>query len=148
MEIIIHPTIKINNISYNHIININQHLDIYIGNHESRNAEIFDYIIEICNKNSIYEPLNYDIKNILTLEFNDIRTNNILIYKDIIREFINNCKGKLLIHCGEGISRSPSILILYLIYTHNYTYNEAYNIISTKRFIKPNIGFIKQLKNL
>jgi len=149
MELILHPTINTkHSASYNYIMQIEYGKNIFIGNKESREAENFDYIIEICNEDEVYNKLSYSVKDILTLRFNDIRTTNILDKKEIISEFINNCNGKILIHCGEGISRSPSIFIMYLICNYNYSYINAYNIISSKRYIKPNIGFIKQLKNL
>ncbi len=149
MELIIHPTVKQKKeISYNHIIKLKDNLNIYIGNEASREAEHFDYIIEICNENELYHPLSYKPNDILTFMFNDSRTYNILKHKDEIIEFINKCEGKLLIHCGEGVSRSPSVFILYLIHNLNYTYEEAFKLISSKRFIKPNIGFIRQLKRI
>lgn len=148
MELIIHPTIKTKHpASYNEIIQIKD-INIYIGNEESRESEIFDYIIEISNEDQVYNKLSYSTKDILKLQFNDLRTSNILNTKDKVGEFINNCCGKLLIHCGEGVSRSPSILIMYLITNCKYSYIDAYNIISSKRYIKPNVGFIKQLKHL
>ena len=148
MELIIHPTIKTKHpINYNHIIELEK-INIYIGNAESREAEKFDYIIEICNENDVYAELSYSTKDRLTLQFDDSRRYNILDTKDKVTEFINSCSGKLLIHCGEGISRSPSILIMYLISRHNYSYMNAYTIIQSKRYIKPNIGFVKQLQRL
>ena len=141
MELILHPTIKSKKvISYDLILNINN-LDIYIGNSESREAEHFDYMIEICNENESYPELSY--RPCLTLKFNDVRTYDILQHKEVVTDFINKCHGKLLIHCGEGISRSPSILIIYLM---SKNYKEAYELVSSKRFIKPNIGFMRQLK--
>lgn len=149
MELIVHPTIQQKKeISYNHILKLNENLDIYVGNEHSREAEHFNYIIQLCNENEYYPQLSYKPIDILTLKFNDIRTNDILKHRDIIKEFIDKCSGTLLIHCGEGISRSPSILIMYLIYCYNYKYMDAYNFVSTKRFIKPNIGFVKQLRSI
>ena len=149
MELIVHPTIKQKKeISYNHIINLSGNLDIYIGNEHSREAEHFNYIIQLCNENEYYPPLSYKPIDILTLKFNDLRTNDILQYKHAITDFINKCSGKLLIHCGEGVSRSPSILIMYLIHNLNYPYSGAHAFVSTKRFIKPNIGFVKQLRSM
>lgn len=149
MELILHPTIKTKQpISYNHIITLRDNLEIYIGNKESR-EKIFDYIIEICNENEDYPLLSYIPKEVLTLSFNDTRKYNILQQKDIVRDFITNCSnGKLLINCGEGISRSPSLLIMFLVSEYHYTYEQAFEIISSKRFIKPNVGFTRQLKSI
>lgn len=152
MEVIIHPTIKTKrSASYNFILRVNDKIDVYIGNEESREAEKFDYIIEICNEDCTYDTLSYPVQESLQFQFNDVRTQPILGYLEKVNEFINKtCKneGKLLIHCGEGISRSASIFIMYLIHNYKYTYIEAYNIVFAKRAVKPNVGFVKQLKRL
>jgi len=148
MEIILHPTIQTEHAaSYNHVIQINE-VNIYIGNKESRESKKFDYIIEISDEDQVYDELSYAPKNVLRLKFNDVRTSNILDEVEKINEFIDNCRGKLLIHCGEGVSRSPSVLIMHLISKYNHSYEEAYNIVSSKRYIKPNIGFVRQLKSI
>lgn len=58
-------------------------------------------------------------------------------------------KPRVLIHCRKGVSRSVSIVIGYLISTQNMSFNEAYNLLKSKRAnIDPNIGFVAQLKDL
>ncbi|CAG9322936.1 unnamed protein product [Blepharisma stoltei] len=63
--------------------------------------------------------------------------------------FINRqiLKGeKVLVHCVAGVSRSPAIVIAYLMAKHNIFYEEAYGFVKSKRdFIQPNLGFEKQL---
>lgn len=69
---------------------------------------------------------------------------------DKIVEFIDNCisnKGKVLVHCAAGLSRSPSCIIAYFIKKYNYTYEESVDLIKKgRRNIDPNKGFQKQLK--
>ena len=46
-----------------------------------------------------------------------------------------------------GISRSPSIVIAYLMYQNKMKFEEAYNFVKNKRKeISPNSGFQEQLK--
>jgi predicted protein tyrosine phosphatase len=119
-----------------------------VGNQESREEEHFDYIIEIANEGEEYPALSYSPRRILPLNFNDTRHNNIIDMTTTVYNFINNCKdGKMLIHCGEGVSRSPSLLMLYLIYKYSITFDDAFTKVSAKRFIHPNVGFIRQLMN-
>ena len=86
----------------------------------------------------------------LTLNIRDNVSENIecLFFKCI--NYINKVKeknGKILIHCYKGVSRSVSIVIAYLIYLYNWTYDEAFDFIQSKRTIaNPNIGFYLQLK--
>ena len=67
-----------------------------------------------------------------------------------IFEFIENAKvtdGKVLVHCQGGISRSPSIVIAYVMHNHNSTYEEALALVKAKRrCVRPNVHFQAQLR--
>lgn len=53
-----------------------------------------------------------------------------------------------MIHCNQGISRSVSLVIAYLIYKKKLNYDEAFKIVQDKRSISsPNLGFSIQLQN-
>lgn len=56
-------------------------------------------------------------------------------------------KGEnILIHCVQGLSRSASIVIAYLMIHHKMTLIEAYTLVKMRRpLVKPNPGFIVQL---
>jgi dual specificity MAP kinase phosphatase len=54
--------------------------------------------------------------------------------------------GKVLVHCQAGISRSPTIVIAYLMKIKNLTHDSAYHLVKSKRgIIEPNIFFVSQL---
>ncbi|EMD34294.1 hypothetical protein CERSUDRAFT_117175 [Gelatoporia subvermispora B] len=54
----------------------------------------------------------------------------------------------VLVHCQQGISRSAAVVIAYLIYTHNMTYDSAFDLVKRKRAcIKPNPGFVRCLQD-
>ena len=96
------------------------------------------------------ENLSFSGINYLTLNIRDNVSENIecLFFKCI--NYINEAKekkGRVLIHCYKGVSRSVSILISYLIYLYKWTYDEAFDLVQSKRSIaNPNIGFYLQLK--
>ena len=47
----------------------------------------------------------------------------------------------------QGVSRSASIVIAYLIRNHHMTYNEAFKFVKSKRAcVKPNPGFVRCLR--
>ena len=88
--------------------------------------------------------------NYLTLNLKDNTKENIecVFYKCI--DFINQCKKenkKILIHCLQGISRSATITIAYLIYNNKMNVDKAFNFIQKKRkIINPNLNFFLQLE--
>lgn len=81
----------------------------------------------------------YDIEEIdLTTVFNEAFS--------FIEENLKH--GNILIHCQAGISRSPSVLIGYLMWNMKIGFKEAYEIVKKgRKIILPNRGFVKQLKN-
>lgn len=62
----------------------------------------------------------------------------------ITKAFSN--KGKVLIHCQQGVSRSASLMIAYLMDKRGMNYHEALGIVKGKRrIVAPNKGFEFQL---
>ncbi|KAJ6526766.1 dual specificity phosphatase [Mycena capillaripes] len=52
----------------------------------------------------------------------------------------------VLVHCQQGIPRSPSIVIAYLIRNHGLSYDVAVSFVKHKRACaKPNPGFARAL---
>ena len=63
-------------------------------------------------------------------------------------EKVRESKGRVLVHCIQGISRSVSVIISYLIFKNKYTYDKAFNYVQSRRTIaSPNFGFAIQLQN-
>jgi len=53
----------------------------------------------------------------------------------------------VLVHCQQGVSRSASIVIAYLIRERSMTYDAAFDLLKRRRqCIKPNSGFVKTLR--
>ncbi|XP_044733129.1 dual specificity protein phosphatase 19 [Chrysoperla carnea] len=120
-----------------------------------------------CCELSVLEK--YNIKNILSIgiepfckysnycykfvECLDLpETNLIDILKLNCLSFIKRCldeKENILVHCNAGCSRSPSIIIGFLIIELNYTFENAFELVKSKRpCIQINSGFLTQLKIL
>ncbi|THG94445.1 hypothetical protein EW026_g7030 [Hermanssonia centrifuga] len=52
----------------------------------------------------------------------------------------------VLVHCQQGVSRSAAVVIAYLIYTHNMSYDAALDLVKRKRAcVKPNSGFVRHV---
>lgn len=53
--------------------------------------------------------------------------------------------GKILVHCREGISRSATLVLAYLMIKRHLTAQDAVRTVREHREIIPNEGFLKQL---
>ncbi|KAG2038748.1 protein-tyrosine phosphatase-like protein [Suillus americanus] len=56
--------------------------------------------------------------------------------------------GNVLVHCQQGVSRSPAIVIAYLIHDLGMSYDQAYALVKRRRpCINPNPGFVAGLRS-
>ncbi|KAF8563556.1 hypothetical protein P879_09384, partial [Paragonimus westermani] len=55
-------------------------------------------------------------------------------------------KGGVLVHCAMGVSRSATIVIAYVMRKNQIPYDTAFQLVTSKRPVYPNIGFVNQLK--
>ncbi|SMN22606.1 similar to Saccharomyces cerevisiae YIR026C YVH1 Protein phosphatase involved in vegetative growth at low temperatures, sporulation, and glycogen accumulation [Maudiozyma saulgeensis] len=125
------------------------------------------HILSVIRFNIIPEYLvrkGYTLKNI---SIDDIPQENILQYFNETNKFIDEClfpneleydpnlvsfkkkaqKNGILIHCQAGESRSVAFVTAYLMYRYGLKLNQALYAIKRKRpSVKPNDGFLKQLK--
>lgn len=81
------------------------------------------------------------------LDLPEASLENTIIETNQIIERVRKENGRILIHCNAGVSRSSSICIAYLMQIRKMTFDDAFVAVKTKReCIRPNDGFIKQLK--
>ena len=58
-------------------------------------------------------------------------------------------KGKALVHCTQGVSRSPALCIAYLMWKQCLTYEDAFSRVKDCRgIVNPNLGFVCQVSVL
>ncbi|XP_020651818.3 dual specificity protein phosphatase 13A [Pogona vitticeps] len=65
-----------------------------------------------------------------------------------IHKVLSTPKGKILVHCILGKSRSAALVLAYLMIYQKFPLAEAMERVLQKRAISPNRGFLKQLQNL
>ncbi|XP_026206405.1 dual specificity phosphatase DUPD1-like isoform X2 [Anabas testudineus] len=57
-------------------------------------------------------------------------------------------RGKVLVHCARGISRSAALVLSFLMIQEALTLVEAVEAVRRHRSILPNVGFLRQLRQL
>lgn len=63
-----------------------------------------------------------------------------------ISQIIDRCKQPTLVHCSQGVSRSPSAVIYYIMRRFRYNFDEAYSYVKKLRpCVCPNDGFVEAL---
>jgi protein-tyrosine phosphatase len=84
----------------------------------------------------------------------DSEDQDILSVIDDLHTWIDSClaatpRGSVMIHCGFGVSRSPTIAISYLMKRRGSTFADALaQVRKTRPSAQPNPGFVKQLQSL
>jgi protein-tyrosine phosphatase len=82
-----------------------------------------------------------------TIEMEDSSEENIMRYFKESIHFIEN-SSKTFVHCRAGISRSSSIVIAYIMWSHKKSFSDAKKFVKNKRnCISPNYGFKDQLQD-
>ncbi|RWS10183.1 dual specificity protein phosphatase 14-like protein [Dinothrombium tinctorium] len=103
-------------------------------------------VINACEKQRKYAKQELECVHIAIA---DERTADISPYFDFVADKMNQVLekgGNVVVHCVSGISRSPTLVIAFLIKYRMMTLHESFNFVHSKRsIIRPNNGFFKQL---
>ena len=94
------------------------------------------------------EGPKYEEKDFIHKKINieDYSGENIIQYFGDCLNFMND-KEKILVHCMAGASRSATIVIAYIMWNKKMKFNNALNLVKSKRaVVNPNRGFKEQLK--
>ncbi|CAF1220872.1 unnamed protein product [Adineta ricciae] len=130
--------------------------NLYLGSSMCRNELVLS-LLKITHVISFsdYPPENLRIDNIQTVhwQISDSLSSNLLEILpsavERIRRSIHDEDGVILIHCDQGVSRSASIVIAYLLTSDiNFlSVDDAFAYVKSKRnVIKPNSSFLTQLE--
>ncbi|NXI35878.1 DS13B phosphatase, partial [Galbula dea] len=65
-----------------------------------------------------------------------------------IKAALSSPRGKVLVHCAMGISRSATLVLAFLMICENMSLVDAIQTVRSHRAICPNSGFLKQLQEL
>jgi atypical dual specificity phosphatase len=68
---------------------------------------------------------------------------------DILDDWLQNKENRVIVHCAAGISRSPTVVLGWLIKKKGMSFDDAMDFVHSKRdFIRPNPFFLRFLKVL
>ncbi|CAH7669464.1 protein-tyrosine phosphatase-like protein [Phakopsora pachyrhizi] len=85
----------------------------------------------------------------LVLDIRDATDQNLISIFPRVKEFIDSalgCSGRVLVHCGDGLSRSPALMTAYVMASFNISAEAAFQFVQSRRFcVSPNLGFLHQL---
>jgi protein-tyrosine phosphatase len=84
------------------------------------------------------------------LVIDDAPNEYITQYFNKVHRIIEAAPNKnIIIHCAAGMSRSPTLVIAHVMIANHWGYEEAFDFVKSHRELtRPNISFIKQLKEL
>ena len=115
----------------------------YASKIETLKTKKISSIISLCGKLS---PKYSNTFNQKIIYIEDLPSENIIQYFKECIEFIEKNKT-IYIHCLCGISRSPTIVIAYLMWKKHSSYFDTFQFVKKIRNnINPNGGFTQQLK--
>ncbi|CAF1152054.1 unnamed protein product [Adineta steineri] len=125
---------------------------LYIGsesnakNLDELSSEQIRYIVNVTSHVPLYHSEQFQYCH---LPADDTQKQNLLEYFDKAYSFIHNAienNEKVLVHCVAGISRSPAIVIGFLMRYAKMNMNDAYDFVKRKRsIVSPNLNFMGQL---
>ncbi|KAL0148159.1 hypothetical protein M9458_056561, partial [Cirrhinus mrigala] len=62
-----------------------------------------------------------------------------------IHKALSKPENKVLLHCTDGVRRSPALFLAYLMIQHNLMLEDATDCVIKARCIRLNMGFVKQV---
>ncbi|CAF0795678.1 unnamed protein product [Rotaria sordida] len=107
------------------------------------------YILNVAKRDVELCPYYPNDVRTLTIDLRDDDRENILRAFDQAFAFIDEArrsKSRILVHCSHGQSRSPAIVIGYLMRTYNVSLEQCLtHVVKARPCVIPNDGFLKQL---
>ncbi|XP_008417362.1 dual specificity protein phosphatase 26-like [Poecilia reticulata] len=132
---------------------------LYIGDqHSAENLadlsrHCFTHILNAAHSKRKGQPTMYEQMKItyMGIEAHDSCNYDMSINFQEAADFIHrglNTRGKVLVHCHVGVSRSATLVLAYLMLKQKLTLVEAICAVKDNRGVIPNRGFLRQLIKL
>nr|AFP95752.1 ptp2 [Mamestra brassicae multiple nucleopolyhedrovirus] len=113
--------------------------------------EGIDAIVSVWDERMLaLDKLGVSHENYMYIYISDNEQANIMQHFDAAYNFLHHKidieKKKVYVHCHAGLSRSPTLVLCYLMRQRRIPLEEAYRFVSKKRSIRPNNSFWRQLQ--
>jgi protein-tyrosine phosphatase len=95
-------------------------------------------------------PLDLEAQDIYHIEVDDAHEEVIHTHFRSVHRILQEAhkEGKqVLVHCAGGVSRSPTLVIAYLMLEKGWPFQEALTYVLMRREVDPNDGFRQQLED-
>ena len=118
------------------------------------NKNNIKYILNCAYTDVQHNDKSYKNVKLLQLPINDTSKNKSILnkYIDKCMKFINECsqaKCKIVIHCSAGVSRSATVVLVYLMLYKKWNLYDSFVYLRSKRkYIYPNKGFWELLMDI
>ena len=127
--------------------------NIYLGDSEAAGNEEYLKEYNITAVVNCAEEIYSDYRDLKFIELRmfDTPEQNLFPKLEIGYKFIKinskNPKNNILVHCAAGMSRSASLVALYLMKEKGWDYDICYQFMKERRpVVDPNYGFVEQLR--
>ncbi|KAG5475418.1 hypothetical protein LSCM1_03534 [Leishmania martiniquensis] len=92
-----------------------------------------------------------DLFRYLTLSLSDAADEPIFSLFAVVNAFIEDAlekhQGRVFVHCQQGVSRSCTFVIAYIMWKQGLCYDRAYELVRARRNVcNPNLGFFMNLR--
>jgi len=126
--------------------------NIYLGDSSHEEKELLELGISYVFNISPHNYREYQQIIEFQLPIHDSLSQDITtVFPEILHEVksILDAGKKIYVHCYAGVSRSSSLVILYIMIFYRKKFDEAFKYVRERRMcIQPNSSFVKQLKSL
>ena len=104
------------------------------------------HVLNVAAQMPLFFPGEFVYLKIPMQDTDDTNVEQVMPHATSFISNVERVKGRVLVHCISGVSRSTTVVLMYMMQKHNICLLDAYNYVrSCRPFIEPNKGFRLQL---
>lgn len=126
---------------------------IYLGNHVDAANQVqlkklgITHILNVSSEVENEHPNHFKYIRFILNDEEDVQISDRFHEAFAYFDEIKASNGRILVHCHQGVSRSATIVLAYLMHSKKFSLKQSYDFVKNRRKqIMPNIGFWYQLE--